>query len=82
MTKNPNPGFFFFFFGGGGGGGVGRGVSRREDMNTRATIFYTQDTMSQPPSTEPYSLMKIFLMVFKTEGICSFNHEGKTTQKV
>ena len=38
-----------FFGGGGGGGGVGVGAGvDGEAMNTRAAIFYTQDTLSRP----------------------------------
>ena len=40
----------FFFFGGGGGGGGGGGEegrgSERGDINIRAAIFFTQDTLS------------------------------------
>ena len=48
FDKNPNPGVFLFLFfcgGGGGGRGEGRG-SERGDINIRAAIFFTQDTLS------------------------------------
>ena len=54
---------FFFFFGGGGGGGGGGGV---KDMNTRAAIFYTQDTLSQP-----------LLQNNKIEGIVTLTIKGR-----
>ena len=49
--------------GGGGGGGVYEHKSRH--------ILYTRHIVTTS-STEPYSLMKIFLTVFKIEGIKIF----------
>ena len=60
--------FFFFFFGGGGGGGRGY------EHKSRHILFHTQDTTS---STKPYSLMKIFLTVFKIEGIVALTIKGR-----
>ena len=45
-------------------------------MNTRAAIFYTQD-IATTSSTEPCSLMKIFLTVFKIEGIVALTIKGR-----
>ena len=53
----------FFFLGGGGGGGGGGNEHEKEPH-----IFYTQHIVTIS-STKLYSLMKIFLMVFKIEGI-------------
>ena len=58
----------------GGGGGGGRGGGRggefeEEDMNTNATIFFYTRHTGMTSSTEPYSLMKIFLTVYKIGGI-------------
>ena len=62
----------FFYLGGGGGGGGGGGVIRRQQgMNMRAPMppcFFTLHIVTIS-STELYSLMEIFLMVFKIEGI-------------
>ena len=75
MTKNRNPGFFFFFGGGGGGGG-----EEEEDMNTRAAIFYhisyTRHIL-MTSSIDSYSLMRIFLKVFKIEGIVALTVKGR-----
>ena len=47
-------------------------------MNTRAAIFYTQETnIVMTSSTEPYSLMKIFLTVFKIESIVALTIKGR-----
>ena len=59
--------------GGGGGGGGGYEHKSRHILYTRHIV-----TIS---STKPYSLMKIFLTVFK-KGHCSFNNQGKITLKV
>ena len=59
-----------FFLGGGGGGGGGE---EEKNMNTRAAIFYTQGTLSRPL----LQIMKIFLMVFKTEGIVALTIKGR-----
>ena len=50
LTKNPNPVFFLcgWGVGGGGGDGVGGGGGGGEEINTRGTIFYIEDTLSQP----------------------------------
>ena len=67
--KNPTPGDFFFFFGGGGGGGGGEGhqaAARYEHESPH--VFFTLHIVTIS-STELYSLMEIFLMVFKIEGI-------------
>ena len=70
--------------GGGGGGDMNIRAAifyRQEthwwgggDMNTRAAIFYRQDTLSWPA---PYNLMKIFLTVFKIEGIVALTIKGR-----
>ena len=45
------------------------GSGEERDMNTRAAIsFYTRH-IGMTSSTEPYSLMKIFLTVFKIGGL-------------
>ena len=74
MIKNPNPGIFFFFFFvcvcGGRGGGY---------EHTRHHILYTRHIVTVSP-TEPYSLMKIFLTVFKIEkieGIVALTIKGR-----
>ena len=65
------PNSFQVMEGGGGGGNEG-------DMNTRAAIFYTQETnIVMTSSTEPYSLMKIFLTVFKIESIVALTIKGR-----
>ena len=54
---------FFFFLGGGGGGlSVAWGYEHKSHP-----IFYTRHIVTAS-STELYSLVKIFLMVFKIEG--------------
>ena len=58
----------FFLCGGGGEGGG--------ELNTRATIFYIRHT-GTTSSTEPYRLIKIFLMVFKIEGIVALTIKGR-----
>ena len=65
--------FFIYFFVVGGGGGNMAG-----DMYMRAAIFVIHDTMSRPThsTTELYSLVKIFLMVFKIEGIVALTIKG------
>ena len=58
-------------WGGGGGGIFFGGGGEVENMNTRdksSHILYTRHIVTIS-STEPYSLMKIFLMVFRTDGI-------------
>ena len=51
-------------------GGGGYGVRCLWAMNTRAPYFlYTTHHIVKISATELYSLMKIFLMVFKIEGI-------------
>ena len=64
---------FFFFVGGGGGGGGG---GARGDMNTKPPYFIRK-THCHISSTEPYSLMKIFLTVFKTECIVALTIKGR-----
>ena len=51
-------------------GGRGRWL---EDMNMRTTIFLNTTSFF----TEPYSLMKIILMVFKIEGIVVLTIKGR-----
>ena len=46
------------------------------DMNTRAAIFYTRHIVTTS-STESYSLMKLFLTVFKTERIVAVTIKGR-----
>ena len=55
--------------GGGGGGG---------NMNIEGSrhILYIRHIVTIS-STEPYSLMKIFLMIFKPEGIVALTNKGK-----
>ena len=43
----------------------------------RAPIFFYTRHIVTITSTEPYSLMKIFLMVFKIEGIVAVIIKGK-----
>ena len=45
-------------------------------MNTKAAIFFTRH-IGTASSTEPYSLMKIFLTVFKIEGIVALAIKGR-----
>ena len=58
--------FFFFFFSFFFLGGGGQVAARYEHESPH--IFYTQH-IATISSTELYSLMKIFLIVFKIEGI-------------
>ena len=67
-----------FFFGGGGGGGGG-GVGG-EYEHTRHHILYTRHIVTISP-TELYSLMKIFLTVFKIEGIVALTIKGRLLRK-
>ena len=54
--------------GGGGGGNMNIEGSRH--------ILYIRHIVTIS-STEPYSLMKIFLMIFKPEGIVALTNKGK-----
>ena len=63
---------FFFWRGGGGGGGGGGGRYKHKSCH----ILYTRHIVTAS-STEPYSLMKIFLTVFKTEGIVALTIIGR-----
>ena len=47
------------------------------DMNTRAALFISTRNIVTTSSTEPYSLMKISLLVFKTEGIVALTIKGR-----
>ena len=53
--------------GGGGGGGGGGGRGKRYEGPY--FIYKTSRHIVTTSSTQPYSLMKLFLMVFKIEGI-------------
>ena len=60
---------WIFLGGGGGGGGGGKGGGGGRGYKHKSChIFYTRHT-GMPSSIEPYSLMKIFLTVFKKESI-------------
>ena len=68
----------FFFGGGGGEGGRGKGAAAGEgDMNTRAAIFYTQDTLSLPLLQKCIVSCNLFLTVFKKEGIVALTIKGR-----
>ena len=58
-------------WGGGGGGGGGGGV-----IKTRHHILYTRHIVTTF-TIERYSLMKIFLTVFKIEGIVALAIKGR-----
>ena len=47
------------------------------DMNARALIFFYTRHIVTTSSTEPYSHMKIFLTVFKIEGIVALTIKGR-----
>ena len=66
--------FFFFFFLGGGRGVGGRG-GQGYDYKSRYILYTRHIVMTS--STEPYSLMKIFLTVFKIEVIVALTIKGK-----
>ena len=57
----------------GGGGGGGEGGQAYEHKSRH--ILYTRHIVTTS-STEPYSLMKIFLTVFKLEGIVALTIKG------
>ena len=61
-----------FFLGGGGGGGGGEGGYQ----HTNRHILYTRHIVTTS-STEPYSLVNIFLTVFKIEGIVALTIKGR-----
>ena len=63
---------------GGGGGGGGGGEEGYE--HNRCHILYTRHTVTTS-STEPYHLMKIFLTVFKIEGIVALTIQGRYLRK-
>ena len=67
-----------FFFGGGGGGGGGDGaqVAASYEHERQPHIFHTRHIV-MISSTELYSLMKIFLIVFKIEGILALTIKGR-----
>ena len=84
MTKNPNPEEKTFFcvcvcvcVGGGGGGGGGEG-GRVNEHKSHHIFLYKTYTIS---STELYSLMKIFVTVFKMEGIVALTIKGRQLRK-
>ena len=60
--------------GGGGGGG-------NKNINTRATIFYIQGTLSQPLLQTILSHENIPKGI-QNKSHCSFNHQGKIIQTV
>ena len=60
--------------GGGGGGGGSAEVGGYEHKSR--TILYTRHIVTTS-STEPYSLMKIFLTVFKNKGIAALTIKGR-----
>ena len=60
-------------FGGGGGGGGG---GKEEYEHKRRHILYTRHKVTIS-STELYSLMKLFLTVFKIEGIVALTIKGR-----
>ena len=65
----------FFFFGGGGGGGGGvRCLGGYEHESCH--ILYTRHTVTTS-TTELYSLMILFLMVFKIMGIVALAIKGR-----
>ena len=49
----------------------------RECMNTRAVIFFYARHTVTTSSTEPYSLLNIFLTVFKIERIVALTIKGR-----
>ena len=57
--------------GGGGGGEEGGGYEQKSSH-----IVYTRHTVTTS-YTEPYSLMKIFLTVFKTKGTVALTIKGR-----
>ena len=63
--------------GGGGGGQGGQMSGCLHGMNTRAPIFFYTQHVVTISSTELYSLMKIFLMVFIKEGIVAVTIKGR-----
>ena len=46
-------------------------------MNTRAAVIFYTRHIGMTSSTELYSLMKIFLKVFKKEGIVPLTIKGR-----
>ena len=63
--------YLFFFLGGGGGGGGGIGYEHKSHY-----ILYTRHIVTTS-SIKPYSLMKLFLMVFKIEAIVALTIKGR-----
>ena len=59
------------WWGGGGGGGGGGGAYEHRSRH----ILYTRHIV-RTSSIDPYSLMKIFLMIFKIEGIVVLTIKG------
>ena len=77
--KQPTVELFFFFvlfFWGEGWVEVGVGGGRA-DMNTKAAIYFYTRHIVTASSAEPDDLMKIFLMVFKIEGIVALTIKGR-----
>ena len=60
----------------GGGGGGWEGGCHHKSRH----ILYTRHTV-MTSSTESYSLMKIFLTIFKTEGIVALTIKGSLLRK-
>ena len=83
FNKESKPRIFFFFFffrggcgGGGGGGGGGEGNVAGEYEHKCHHIFYTRHIVTTSSTELYYSLVKIFLMVFKIEGIVALTIKG------
>ena len=79
FDKEPKSRKYIFFWrggGGGGGGGVQMPARYEHERHTAPIFFYIQGIVTIS-STELYSLMKIFLMVFKIEGIVALTFKGR-----
>ena len=76
FDKESKSGIFFIWAGGGGEGGSEKGGYEQKSHH----ILYIRHNV-KTSSTQPYSLMKIFLMVFKTEGIVALNMKGISLRK-
>ena len=61
-------------------GRAGEGGWERGYEYKSRRIFYTRHIVTNS-STEPYSLMKIFLTVFKIEGIVALTIKGRELRK-
>ena len=77
FDKESKSRIFFFVGGGGGGGGLWGGGGGGEYQYKSRHILYTRHIVVSTSSTEPYSLMKIFLTVFKIEGIVALTIKEK-----